>query len=91
MKNINWITLDYLELFCQQNQLVIGCKCGEEEVWISPLGPHPSSLTSAEVQSILTQSSRFEVRRALDEDLDLSSSHFVTRTELEKRIRRLMN
>ena len=91
MKNINWITLDYLELFCQQNQLVIGCKCGEEEVWISPLGPHPSSMTSTEVQDILTQSSRFEVRRALEEDLELPSSHFVTRTELEKRIRRLMN
>ncbi len=91
MKNINWITLDYLEFFCQQNQLVIGCKCGEEEVWISPLGPHPSSMTSTEVQDILTQRSRFEVRRALEEDLELPSSHFVTRTELEKRIRRLMN
>lgn len=91
MRNIDWITLDYLEFFCQQNQLVIGCKCGEEEVWISPLGPHPSSLTSDEVQAIFTQSSRFEVRRALDEDLDLSSSHFVTRRELEKRISRLIN
>lgn len=91
MKNINWITLDYLEFFCQQNKLVIGCKCGEEEVWISPLGPHPSSLTSDEVQDILTQSSRFEVRRTLDEDLDLTSSHFVTRRELEERISRLMN
>jgi hypothetical protein len=91
MKNINWITVDYLEFFCQQNQLVVGCQCGEEEIWISPLGPHPSSLTSDEVQDILTQSSRFEVRRALDEDLDLTSSHFVTRRELEKRISRLMN
>ena len=91
MKNINWITLGYLEFFCQQNQLAIGCRCGEEEVWISPLGPHPSSLTSDEVQHILTQSSRFEVRRALDEGLDLTSSDFVTRRELEKRISRLMN
>ncbi|MEE8348077.1 MAG: hypothetical protein V3R94_00785 [Acidobacteriota bacterium] len=91
MKNINWITLDYLEFFCQQNQLVIGCTSGEEEVWISPLGPHPSGLTSDEVQDILSQSSRFEVRRALEEDLDLSSSRYVTRIELEKRIRRLMN
>ena len=49
MRKTDWITLDYLEFFCQQNHLVIGCKRGEEEVWISPLGPHPSSLTSKEV------------------------------------------
>ncbi|MEE2822911.1 MAG: hypothetical protein VYA53_08000 [Acidobacteriota bacterium] len=91
MKHIDWITLDYMELFCQQNQLVIGCKCGEGELWISPLGSHPSNLTSDEAQGILSQSAQFEVRRALDEDLDRSSSHFLNRRELEKRISRLMN
>jgi len=62
MRKTDWITLDYLEFFCQQNHLVIGCKRGEEEVWISPLGPHPSSLTSKEVQHILRGSADFEIR-----------------------------
>ncbi|MDA2934563.1 hypothetical protein MYX82_09505 [Acidobacteria bacterium AH-259-D05] len=91
MKKMDWITLDYLEFFCQQNQLVIGCKHGEDEIWISPLGPHPSHLTSQEVQDILRKSARFEVRTTLDEELELTSSHFVSRKELEQQIRRLMN
>lgn len=91
MKKMDWITLDYLEFFCQKNQLVIGCKSGDDEIWISPLGPHPSTFTSQEVQDILSQSARFEVRKTLDEELELSSSHFVTRRELEQQIRRLMN
>ena len=64
MRQMDWITLDYLEFFCQQNHLVVGCKRGEDEVWISPLGPHPSDLTSKEVQDILRGSARFEIRSA---------------------------
>ena len=91
MRKTDWITLDYLEFFCQQNHLVIGCKRGEEEVWISPLGPHPSNLTSKEVQHILKGSANFEIRTTLDEDLELTHSHFMSRDELEQQIRRLMN
>ena len=91
MRQMDWITLDYLEFFCQQNHLVVGCKRGEDEVWISPLGPHPSDLTSKEVQDILRGSARFEIRTTLDEELELTSSHFMSRDELEQRIRRLVN
>lgn len=91
MNQPDWITLDYLELFCQQNQLVIGCKHGDDEVWISPLGPHPTDLTSDEVRDILKETAHFEIRTTLDEDLDLTTSHFLSRTELEQRIRQLMN
>lgn len=91
MRKTDWITLDYLEFFCQQNQLVIGCKRGVEEVWISPLGPHPSNLTSDEVRDILQDSALFEIRQTLDEDLDLTTSHVLSRSELEQRICRMMN
>ncbi len=91
MRQMDWITLDYLEFFCQQNHLVVGCKRGEDEVWISPLGPHPSDLTSKEVQDILRGSSSFEIRTTLDEELELTSSQFMSRAELEQKIRRLMN
>ncbi|MDA2927604.1 hypothetical protein MYX78_10325, partial [Acidobacteria bacterium AH-259-G07] len=77
MRETDWITLDYLEFFCQQNHLIIGCKRGDDEVWISPLGPHPSTLTSDEVHDILRKSGRFEIRSALDEDSDLTTSHFL--------------
>jgi hypothetical protein len=89
-----WITLDYLELFCEKHQLVIGCRGGDEELWISALGPHPSGLTSAEVRDILTDSPLFEVRTVTgDEEYDSSipDSIVVTRAELEQRIRRMMN
>ena len=91
MRQMDWITLDYLEFFCQQNHLVVGCKRGEDEVWISPLGPHPSDLTSKEVQEILRGGARFEILTTLDEELDLTSSHFMSRAELEQKIRRLVN
>lgn len=91
MTEMDWITLDYLEFFCQQNHLVIGCKHGDTEVWISPLGPHPSDLTSDQVRNILRESPRFELRRTLDEELDLATSHTLSRLELEQRIQRMMN
>ncbi len=75
MRKTDWITLDYLEFFCQQNHLVIGCKRGEEEVWISPLGPHPSNLTSKEVQHILRGSANFEIRTTLDAGVDAFAFH----------------
>ena len=91
MRKTDCITLDYLEFFCQQNHLVIGCKHGDTEVWISPLGPHPSDLTSDQVRNILRESPRFELRRTLDEELDLATSHTLSRSELEQRIQRMMN
>ena len=87
----NWITLDYLELLCETNQLLIGCTRGENELWISPLGPHPSTLTPQELNDILRGSSLFEVRKLLTEDPDLDETSFMTRRELEQRIRQLMN
>ena len=90
--NSQWITLDYLELFCQRNQLVIGCRSGDEELWISPLGPHPSSLSSDEVRSILTDSPWFELRTvAGDDEPAPGDSSFLSRAELEQAIRRMMN
>lgn len=91
MKHNEWITLDYLEFFCQKNQLLIGCKRGDEEMWISPLGPHPSTLTSAEVNDILRESSLFEIRQMLERDPELVTSTSLTRAELEAQIRRMMN
>lgn len=88
----NWITLDYLELFCERNQLVVGCEHEEDELWISSLGPHPSSLTADEVHHILSDSVLFEIRTmSEEEDTPGSDSVFLTRTELEQRIRKMMN
>jgi hypothetical protein len=86
-----WITLDYLELFCQHNRLVVGCRNDDGEVWISPLGPHPTSLTAEEVRAILTDSALFEVRAVSDDDSPPVDSRFLTRPELEQRIRQMMN
>lgn len=87
-----WITLDYLELFCEQNHMVIGCQDGDHQLWISPLGPHPSSLTSNEVHQILTQSALFELRVMSDDTEETESPpFFLTRLELEQRIKRMMN
>lgn len=91
MKDRNWITLDYLEMLCEKQQLVIGCKRGDDEVWISSLGPHPSTLTSQEVHGILRESSLFEIRRILQQDPDLVDAQSVTRPELEERIKKMMN
>ena len=91
MRKADWITLDYLEFFCQQQSIMIGCKTGEDEVWISALGPHPSDLTSNQIHEILGQTAHFELRTAREEDMDLGSSTLLTREELELRIRRMMN
>ncbi|RPJ58176.1 MAG: hypothetical protein EHM23_18225 [Acidobacteria bacterium] len=87
-----WITLDYLELYCEQNRMVIGCQDGDHQLWISPLGPHPSSLTSGEVHQILTESALFELRVMSDDTEETETpSFFLTRSELEQRIQRMMN
>ncbi len=87
----NWITLDYLELYCERNQLVVGCEHEEDELWISSLGPHPSSLTADEVHHILDDSVVFEVRAMNEEESPVSDSIFLTRMELEQRIRKMLN
>jgi len=87
-----WITLDYLELFCEQHHMVIGCQDGDHQLWISPLGPHPSSLSSREVHQILTESALFELRIMSDDTEETETpSFFLTRSELEQRIQRMMN
>ena len=91
MRQKDWITLDYLELFCEKNNLVIGCNRGGETMWISPLGPHPSRLTSGEVHEILQESGLFEVRKILGQDPDLIDSHSITRSELAQQIKKMMN
>ena len=91
MRKTDWITLDYLEFFCEQKSLVIHCAREGEEVWISLLGPHPSSLTSDEIQQILRESAQFEIRKTADQDSDITLSEFLTRAELETQIRLLMN
>ncbi|HXK60031.1 MAG TPA: hypothetical protein PLP42_09045 [Acidobacteriota bacterium] len=86
-----WITLDYLEIFCEQHQLMIGCESADNQLWISPLGPHPSSLTASEVHQILTDSALFEVRAMSDDDEEAEAPFFLTRAELEQRIKRMLN
>ncbi len=89
----DWITLDYLEIFCQRNQLVVGCRNDEEELWISPLGPHPSDLGAREVREILRQSSLFELREMTREGHEAYelTPLILTRSELQQRLRRLLN
>jgi hypothetical protein len=92
MNNSQWITLDYLEFFCQCNQVMIGCRTTHDEIWISALGPEPSELTADEVQDILHDSSLFELRQMLqDDEAVIDESLLLTRRELEQRLRILMN
>jgi len=91
MTKTDWITLDYLELFCQRQSILIGCRIGEEEVWISAFGTHPSGLTPNDIHEILSQTVHFELRTALEEEVPLGSATTLTREELEQQIRRLMN
>ncbi len=90
MQSERWITLDYLEILCQKNQFVIGCTDEEEELWVSALGPHPSSLTSTEVADILRRAAWFEIRLVTEESEEFDSQ-LISRTELEKQIQRMMN
>ena len=92
MKESSWITLDYLEFFCQRNQIMIGCRSSNVEIWISALGPEPSELSPDEVRDILHESSLFELRNMLEDDETLiDESLLLTRKELEQRLKILMN
>jgi hypothetical protein len=88
---MGWITLDYLELYCSQHRLMVGCADQEEDVWISDLGPHPSNLTSDEIAAVLHATGLFEIRRPTDEDFEDPEGCLVSREELEERIRRMLN
>lgn len=88
------ITVEYLELFCQNNRLVVGCRGEEdEELWISSLGPHPSDLTARQVRQILRESAVFELRAMADQDGDPAEviPVVVSRNELQQRLKRLLN
>jgi hypothetical protein len=84
------ITLDYLEFFCQQNQILVGCLHADQELWISGLGPHPSHLTADQVEMIIKEASWFKVRRvsAVPSEAPIS---LVSRRELEESLRRIVN
>ena len=88
---MGWITLDYLELFCSQHRLMVGCVDHDQDVWISDLGPHPSNLTSDEIAAVLQATALFEIRRPSDEDFEDPEGCLVSRAELEERIRRMLN
>ncbi len=87
------ITLDYLEIYCHRNSLVVGCRTEEDELWVSELGPEPSELSQTEIQEILRECRIFELRKQNDEEEDelFESSSVVTRPEMEARLRGLLN
>lgn len=83
-----WIRLDYLEFLCQAKTLVLGCRSGDEEVWISPLGSHPQHFSRQKTSQIVQDTREFEVIQII-RDLDVQYS--LTRQELANEIRRLVN
>ncbi|MBI4444727.1 MAG: hypothetical protein HY645_02360 [Acidobacteria bacterium] len=89
MENAEWITLEYLEWYCQQKQLAISCKLGEQELWITSLGPHPSLLDAQEVEGILKQSSSFEIFQMVTGYSPAPQK--ISRSELAQRIRKMLN
>lgn len=90
--NRNWITLDYIELFCHMHRQLVRCRVGEGELWISELGSHPSDLTADEIDRILTRSTQFEIRDFRDEDSEEGpDSYLLSRAEFESRLRRMVN
>ena len=91
MREIDWITQDYLEFFCQQKGLMVGCKGEGAEVWISAIGTHPPELSSRQIEDILKHSVYFEVRVWLEEELNIAPSKLLSRKELEQNIQRMMN
>jgi len=95
-KQLDWITLDYLEIYCRNNHLVIGCRSLENELWISPTGSHPTDLTSDKVKDLLRKCTSFELRTLLrgqeeDAESSLPDSAFLSREELQVRLSRLLN
>ncbi len=87
----NWITLDYLEFFCDRNRLLVHCHESGDELWISALGSHPSHLSADEIGEILRRSRHFEIRGFQEEEsVEEPESYVLTRLEMEDRIRRMM-
>lgn len=84
----NLLTLDYLEFFCQSRVMIIGCKQGGEEVWISPFGPHCDDLSRDQLDSFVDSSSEFEIIQVM-RDLDVKYS--LSRSELESRLQMMVN
>ena len=88
-RKVNLISMDYLEMLCERQGIAVNCIRGDDELWITALGPHPSHLTSRDIEGILRESSRFEIYK-IDGDRSFESRP-VPRNELESRIRRLVN
>lgn len=84
----NLLTLDYLEFFCQSRIMIIGCKQDEQEVWISPFGPHCDDLSRDQIDGFVDSSSEFEIIQVM-RDLDVKYS--LTRSELESQLQLLVN
>lgn len=82
------ICLDYLEILCQTNTMIIGCGEGDHQVWVSPFGPHSDALSREEVDQVLTNSPAFEVIQIIR---DLELQYCWSRQELELQLRRLVN
>ncbi len=88
------ITLQYLEYYCTAKDILIGCRQGDDELWISCLGSHPSDLSASQVDQILDESRLFEVReyRYGEEDHGEDPPRLLlTRKELEERLGRMVN
>lgn len=81
----SWITPEYLEFFCRNNDLMIGCGGAEERVWVSPFG-FSGKAPRHRIGDILGKSSNFEVIPMSEAS---GARYFVTRTELEAQLNRL--
>lgn len=84
----NLLTLDYLEFFCQSRVMIIGCKKGGQEVWISPFGLHSDDLSRDQIDGFVDSSSEFEIIQVM-RDLDVKCS--LSRSELESRLEMMVN
>ena len=86
---VNWISMEYLEMLCERKGIAVNCIRGNDELWITELGPHPSHLTAQDIEQILRESSHFEIYKIKS---DRSFESFaLPRTELETKIRRMVN
>ncbi|HSR52622.1 MAG TPA: hypothetical protein VLV83_17500 [Acidobacteriota bacterium] len=89
---LNLITLNHLEFFCQQNQLMVkGRTRGGQELWVSPLGAHSGDLSYEQIDDALGGISTFELRELLSRDDSSRVSYFVSRNELERELDHLIH
>lgn len=83
----NLITLNHLEFFCQQNQLMVkGRTQAGKELWVSPLGAHSGDFSYEQIDEALGGISTFELRELLSRPDTSRVSYFVTRNELEQEL-----